>query len=184
MEIAEATPGKLAPILDKLADVYRAAFTAPPYNETEAEVQQFVNQQVPRHAQYAGFRLCIARQWPDGPVAGFAYGYTGIPGQWWYDTVSAAIGPELTLKWMAHYFELVELAVAPIAQGQGIGGKLHDTLLSGLPHRTALLSAYPEATDALRLYRNREWQVIRERLTFPGADRTPVLMGLELAKKR
>lgn len=182
VEIAEVTQDELAPMLDALAAVYRGAFTLSPYAETEDNVRRFVSETLPQHAGRSGFRLCIARERPEGPVAGFTYGYSGMPGQWWYETVSSAIGPGLTKRWMSNYFEFVEVAVMPSAQGQGIGGRLHDALLSGLPHRTAMLTAFPDAMPALGLYRNRGWQTVRERLSFPGVDRTMVLMGLELAR--
>lgn len=182
MEIAEITSDDLAPNLDELAKVYYSAFSEPPYAETEAAAEQFVARQLPLHAERPGFRLCVSRAWPGGPIAGFAYGYAGMPGQWWYETVSAAIGPALTTRWMADYFELVELAVTPGAQRQGFGGALHDALLRNLPHRTAMLTAYPDAIAALRLYTHRDWQTVRERLTFPGTDRTRVLLGREFDK--
>lgn len=182
MELQDVAVAELDAIRNQLADVYREAFTVSPYDETEADAQRFASETLPQHAARDGFRLVVARQEGGEPIAGFAYGYHGAPGQWWYETVSTVIGPELTKQWMTVYFELVELAVTPVAQGQGIGGRLHDAVLSGLPYRTAMLTAFPDALPALRLYRGRGWQIVRERLSIHGVDRTLVLMGLMLAR--
>lgn len=182
VEIASVAASEMANIPDQLADVYRGAFTAAPHAETEADVRHFVSETLPRHAARDGFRLVVARERPDGPVVGFVYGYRGAPGQWWYDIVSSALGTDLTARWMADYFELVTLAVAPSAQGRGIGGRLHDTILQKLPYRTALLTTLPAETPALRLYRNRGWQVVRENFHFPGGERPVLVMGLELTR--
>ena len=56
-----------------------------------------------RHFGRRGYRGFIA---VDGDrLVGFSYGYTGDPGQYWYDKVWAAMTPE--------HYEFVELAVHP-----------------------------------------------------------------------
>lgn len=86
-----------------VTDVYRAAFGAPPYNEGEAQVQQFRDDMLPRHTQRDGFRFVVALE--SGRVVGFAYGYTGERGQWWTDTVAKAMPAELAEKWLGGHFE-------------------------------------------------------------------------------
>lgn len=156
-----------------LAAVYRAAFGAPGYDEGEAEVRRFVEEQLPRHVEREGFRMSQATL--AGRLVGFAYGYTGRRGQWWTDRV-ASLAPEAVVEeWVGGHFELVEMAVAPVAQGQGIGAMLHDCLLAGLPHRRALLSTYRDERAATRLYRRLGWQLL-----VPDLDERNALYGLEL----
>ena len=133
-----------------------------------------------RHAVRDGFRFLAARA-PDGSLAGFVYGYRGAPGQWWHDHVARALGRERGSRWLAPgYFEFAELHVRPDAQGRGIGGRLHDAVLVGLPSRTAVLTPQRDNERALSLYRSRGWQLIHDALVFDSGTRYCVL-GLDLA---
>ena len=164
---------------EAIVDVYRAAFSPPPYRKSENEVRQFRGS-LQRHAGRQGFRCRLARQ-ERGPLAGFAYGYTARRGVWWYDVVSAQMDEEMKREWLADPFELVELAVRPERQGRGFGGRLHDALLAGLPHSTALLSTLDAETAAWHLYHHRGWRVLLDDFRFPNVSRPYVIMGLRLS---
>lgn len=110
-----------------------------------------------RHTARPDFRLAIARD--AGEVVGFAYGYTGHRGEYWPDRVVEALGP-VADTWVGGHFEFVELAVLPAYRRRGIGGDLHDALMSDLPHQRALLSTAAATTPAVRLYRSRGWERI------------------------
>ena len=114
---------------------------------------------------------------------GFAYGYNGGPGLWWFDLVSTAIDPHIYDQWMTNYFEVVELAVAPPYQGLGLGGRLHDRLLEGLPHQTAVLSTIQFETTALLFYRKRGWVTLLQDFYFPGSKNPYLIMGFDLRKR-
>lgn len=109
-----------------------------------------------RHRARADFRLATAHD--DDRLVGFGWGYTGQRGQYWSDLVLDRLG--LTVAdWVGGHFELVELAALAEVRGQGVGGRLHDTLLSDLPHRRALLGTTDDPrAPAVRLYTNRGWQ--------------------------
>ena len=73
--------------------------------------------------------------WLDSADAllGIAYGYTGGPGQWWFEEVRRGLRarrPEAQ-RWLDDYFELTELHVRPDAQGHGLGEGLLRALLAG-----------------------------------------------------
>jgi ribosomal protein S18 acetylase RimI-like enzyme len=176
VEVARLGPGDVDAVADDVVDVYREAFGEAPYFEGEAEVDRFANEALPSHAGRRGFRLVVARQ--SGVVVGFGYGYTGEAGQWWHDWVVSELGQPAAARWADGAFEVVDLAVRPIAQGRGTGGRLHDALLEGLPHRTALLSTWDAETPARLLYLARGWVTLRS-VDRPGVP--PVLlMGREL----
>ena len=162
-----------------ILDVFAVAFDGPPYHEGPADTARF-NESLTRHAGRTGFRCYVAEEGAGGRIAGFAYGYASLPGGWWYDIVAAALDPLVVDKWMCDAFEFVELAVHPDAQGQGIGGRLHDALLASLPYWTALLSTYQGETAARQLYRRRGWVPLLERFYFPGGAVPIVILGLEL----
>jgi ribosomal protein S18 acetylase RimI-like enzyme len=166
----------------EVVDVYREAFGASPHYEGEIEVARFAEQALPRHAGRAGFRCAVARD--GGAVVGFAYGYTSAPGQWWHDWVAGLLSPAAARDWMNDAFELAELAVRPAAQGRGAGGRLHDAVLAGQPHETAVLSTRDEDTPARRLYRRRGWVPLLEGWRPTPAVPPLLFMGLRLPGQR
>jgi ribosomal protein S18 acetylase RimI-like enzyme len=156
-----------------------------PYRREIGEVWTWVDSQrlneiLPSHARREGFRFRGALV-PDGRLVGFAYGYLGGPGQWWHDLVSEAMSESNRARWLAPgHFELVELHVRPDSRRQGIGGRLHDALLEGLPSPTAVLSTQTDNEPALALYRRRGWQIVVRELRFQPAGRPYAILGKAL----
>jgi ribosomal protein S18 acetylase RimI-like enzyme len=162
-------------LVDELTTVYRGAFGAPGYDETERQVERFRDEQLPGHAAREGFRCAVAF---DGVrCIGFAYGYTGRRGQWWTDQVAARAPAEIVDQWLDGHFEFVELAVDPAVQRRGHGAALHDALLRGAPNARALLTTYRDDRPAPRLYRRLGWELLVEGI-FEDSD----LYGLDLRR--
>ncbi len=182
VEILPLTRDSLRPAVAGLADIYRSAFSQPPYNENRREGDAFAAR-LRFHSLRTGFRCFVARETRWDTLVGFAYGYTGGPGLWWFDLIKDALTREDYTCWLADYFEFVELAVTPLYQGQRIGSQLHDRLLDGLAQRTAVLSTIQGETRAMQLYTRRGWTSIASNVKFPGSDDLYMIMGLELQKK-
>lgn len=163
----------------QIVAVYRDAFGAPPYTKGEHEVAEFARF-LPEHLERDGFRLVVAEEKDRGDLLGFAYGHENAPGQGWHEVVVRVAPPRLVITWLFGSFRLAEMAVVTRAQGQGIGGLLHDRLLAGLPYSRAVLSTMADETNAYRLYRGRGWQVLVDRFRVPGLPRPYRVMGLEL----
>jgi GNAT superfamily N-acetyltransferase len=163
--------------------VYRDAFGAPPYCKGEDEVMDFA-QSLPQHAEREGFRMVVAVEDGTGALVGFAYGYKNTPGQLWHEEVARAVRPQIVAAWLMNSFRFVEIAVVPKAQGQGIGGLLHDHMLNRLPYRKAVLSTMAAETNAHWMYQKRGWEVLVEKVIFPGVARPYRVMGLELGEER
>jgi ribosomal protein S18 acetylase RimI-like enzyme len=152
-------------LLDPVIDVYARAFAGAPYYQDVGDTLAF-EATIQRHIErpgFCGFWACD----PFGKMVGFDYGYSGGPGSWWHDTVIPNLEQSVIDRWLVDYLEFVELAVVPDFQGQGIGLRLHDTLLACSRHATAVLTTAQVETPALHLYRKRGWQTIRENLLFP-----------------
>lgn len=193
VDVRSVPSGSILDLRPALLAIYRSVFTGPPYHESEATVRQFARA-LEGHVRRPGLKFVVAvaqegaagdagvakADRPAEDVAGFGYGYTSRPGQWWYDAVSKRLDPAANAAWMNDPFEVVELAVRPGYQGQGIGGRLHDVLLEGLPHRTAVLTTAAVETPATHLYRKRGWVILSETFTFPGSSVPYVMMGLRL----
>ncbi len=179
VEIIRLTRDQIESAHEQILDVYGEAFASPPYSRTEIDVENF-SRTLARHMDRKDFRLLAARESRMGKIVGFTYGYTSAPGQWWHDLVEGAMTPQAAWEWLSDTFEFVELAVAPRAQGRHAGSRLHDTLLAGLPHRTAALSTMQAETVALQLYRRRGWVTLLEDFYFPGTPKPYRIMGLAL----
>jgi GNAT superfamily N-acetyltransferase len=174
------TPQEAEGAADQILEVYRAAFSMPPYRESDRNVAWFAGS-FRQHTRRTGFRCVAAKEAPGSPVIGFAYGFASLPGHWWREVVADALGREQAERWLGDAFAFAELAVTPAFQGRGYGGRLHDALLEGLPQRTAVLSTIMAETTALRLYRKRGWLTLLSGFFFPGVDDPYLIMGRELA---
>lgn len=176
-ELVSLSPTEAAAAAVELAAVYRSAFTAPEYGETEESVVEFRDEQLPTHAGRPGFRCVVSRE--SGTTVGFAYGYTGARGQWWSDQIAGRAPKETVDAWLGGHFEFVELAVDRNRRGQGRGTALHDRLLLHTTEPRALLTTFADDRPAPRLYRRLGWQLLH-RDALPGSD----LYGLDLAAWR
>jgi ribosomal protein S18 acetylase RimI-like enzyme len=128
-----------------------------------------------RHASRRGFRLARARNGVGGRgrLVGFAYGYTGEPGQWWTDRAAAILGPEVAGLWLGGHFELVSIGVLADARGSGIGSALLRCMCEGLTQERWTLMTTADADDpARRLYARAGWEVLG-----PGLRDGQVIMG-------
>ena len=102
--------------------------SAPGLSGHEDPAAEIIRRMAEVIAERDGFRFVAANEATTRQMVGFGYGYTGQPGQWWYDTVAAAMGEPLARVWLADCYEFVEMAVLPVMQGYGIGGRLHDAV--------------------------------------------------------
>ena len=134
-----------------------------------------------------------------GVLAGFIYGFHGVPGQWWHDTVAGALalssgssrsswssggagssGRQGGTAWLDNSFEVAELHVLPTYQGMGIGRELLLRLTSGRPERTAVLSTADAESRARRLYRGVGFTDLLTGFRFSGAEPPYAVMGAML----
>jgi GNAT superfamily N-acetyltransferase len=168
---------------DQIVAIYRDASSAPPHCKGEGEIVDFA-QSLPQQVEREGFRIVVAVEDKTDEIVGFAYGCANTPGQQWHEEVAKAVQPQIVAEWLMNSFRLVEIAVTARAQGQGVGGLLHDRLLRGVPYRKAVLSTMAAETNAHWMYCKRGWVILVEEIFFPGVARPYRVMGLELGKSR
>jgi ribosomal protein S18 acetylase RimI-like enzyme len=171
--------GELALDLQGLVDVYRRVFHLPPYQKTENEIEEF-EAFLPVHARQPGFRIVGAAESGYHRVVGFAYGRQLTPNLPWFEIVIPQIMQANIDRWTNNAYQLVEIAVDPQFQRNGIGGQLHDRLISDLPYQHILLSTMVGNTPAQKFYKNRGWEPLVESLIVPGISRKYQVMGLEV----
>jgi GNAT superfamily N-acetyltransferase len=179
MQFALLSASQTRPLFSQLIDIYQAVFSEPPFHETLPDFLNFTGR-LSYHSKKAGFRCAVAWPKPGQPIAGFAYGYSGYPDSWFYDLVSIRLPSKTIQEYLSDYFEFAELALLPAWQDQGLGGQLHDTLLAGLPHRTACLSTAQAETRALNLYHSRGWETLVTNIDVPGTGLKYQAMGKKL----
>ena len=171
-----------ADVLEGIRATYREVFRRTPYFETEESARLFA-EYLPGYIEREAFRCCVAEDMTTTrTVIGFAYGYSSLPGTWWYDNIAAALHGEQIAEWLRGAFEFAEFAVRPNWQGKGIGGRLHDCLLEDLPHRTAVLTTLDADIEAVHLYYSRGWKDLRRNFRGPGFDQPYRIMGKQLAQ--
>ena len=166
-------------LLDQALAVFAGALGFP---GRHARVSSFAGT-IGRHALYGGFRAFGAFT-TQRKLVGFSYGYSSVPGRWWRDTIARSLNSAQRDYWLADAFELAELHVHPSAQGLKLGSQLHDLLMDGVPHQTALLSVMHRSQRARQLYASRGWQTLVDDLRFPTEPRTPFsVLGLTLSPR-
>jgi GNAT superfamily N-acetyltransferase len=179
LSVCELSPGEFTAQLDQLIRVYAAAM------RPSADMLPGRRSIMIGHASYPGFRALIVAENGSGDMVGFGYGFRGVPGQWWHDTVARALnaahGSEVAGPWLNDSFEVAELHVVPEYQGRGIGTGLLLRLTSGRPEHTALLSTRDADTPARRLYRGVGFTDLLTGFEFfPSVEPPYAVMGAEL----
>jgi ribosomal protein S18 acetylase RimI-like enzyme len=188
VDYRELGPGEFRSSIRALVAVYAAAMNPPERTLSGREAI------MERHAASPGFRGFTALA--DGRLAGFTYGFHGEAGQWWHDMVAAALatrsgmaaptaegaGPDGTRPggWLDDTFEVAELHVLPLWQGNGIGRSLLLLVTDGRPERTAVLSTADAPTRARRLYRGVGFTDLLRDFRFSGSEPPYAVMGATL----
>lgn len=160
-------------------EIYKEVFSGPPYYEPESSASAFV-ERLQDQTDREGWRLLTAEQ--NGRLLGFVYGYISRPGQWWHDRVTPALEPGLVEQWFKNSFVLVEFAVRPSAQGQGVGSRLYDAIHNDVPQPMALTMTNQDENPAVNFYLNRGWQVLDEGFRFHDGDAPRLILGCELPR--
>lgn len=177
--LVELGPDALAARLGEALDIYVSAMGYPP-STARARRSLWLD-----HARRPGWRA-VAWLGPAGEMLAIAYGYTGGPGQWWFEEVRRGLrnsAPE-RLGWLTDYFELTELHVRPDAQGGGLGESLLRALVAGTDRSRVLLST-PEhlprpPSRAWRLYRRLGFEDVLREHRFTGDARPFAVLGRSL----
>jgi ribosomal protein S18 acetylase RimI-like enzyme len=174
---AEASARDVIDSSGDLVEIYRAAFSQPPWNEEPSRVDMF-RRHIPTYAGREDFRAVLAHD--DEGIVGFALGARLNSEAWWRADVAARLTDEQIREWLEDCYELIEIAVLPGSQGRGLGTALHDELFASVTTRTALLSTHPRAERALALYERRGWRVLIDDFQYSPVAQARLIMGLEL----
>ncbi|MFD9717848.1 GNAT family N-acetyltransferase [Streptomyces sp. NPDC059076] len=168
-------PVELQTWLPAIREVYRDAFSEPPWYADDDEADAYRSRLL-ADATRPGFRHALAFD-SDGSTVGFATAWTtpeAFPTDRCYPQVHAALGPVRTGEWLCGAIEVDELAVARRARGRGVARALLDTVTADAPDGRSWLLTSVRATDALRFYRRAGWRQV----THPAPDGRSVAVFL------
>ena len=177
--LRELRPGEFLGELDRLVAIYASAMDADP------AVLPGRRELMRRHVDYPAFHaLAAVAAEPGAPVVGFAYGFHGEPGQWWYDAVWTALARATSVSyaasWLVNCVEVAEVHVRRERQRCGVGTSMLLGLTGDRPERTALLSTPDRDTTARRLYRRLGFADLLTGYSFPGGSPPYAVMGAAL----
>jgi len=183
----------MAPVIEPLAPevarrdraglegLYFAAFSPPPYVESRAEADAF-GALVERDSCRPGFDAFVARDAPGGRPVGLVYGYdtpAEPPEGAWWARLMGAVGEPLAREWILGSFAFCWFAVAPEAQGRGVGGALYDALMARVRTERAWLVTHGEDSTGRAMYDRRGWrELARAELGWVPGERA--VLGLAL----
>jgi len=178
VNIAELERADFLDNLDVQLAIYSAAMGAGP-DEVPGRLAI-----MERHAGNPGLRSLAAIEEGSQRIVGFAYGFSGAPGQWWHDVVWSAIvataGRAEARVWLDDALEIAEVHVLPEFQARGIGRQMMLMLTADRPERTALLSTRDALTPARHLYRSLGFSDLLTNYLFPGGGPPYAVMGAPL----
>lgn len=165
--------GKKDEDLHSIAALYCKTFLGDNYT---CEDFESAIKNINKHTSYEGFKGLKAKD-ENGTLIGFTYGYTSLPDQFYREKLAAQLTDQQQIEWLNDCFEFVELAVDTKVKRLGIGGKLHDRLLSEIDHDTSVLTTSVENSPAINLYIGKGWKVIKENAAVISMDDVQVIMG-------
>lgn len=159
----------------EVADVYFAAFSAPPYGESPA-TRADLQERVIRYSKRPGFRLTLVTS--AGGTAGMAMSVHAREGDWWRDRAAAALPAARAQDWLEGVVrEVVHVAVCPEKQRCGIGTALVEDALKDPGATAVVLGCRPDALPAQQLYLRRGFQVLTEEFTTAAGQMPYWLMA-------
>lgn len=174
VELATVAPQELAGHLADLQTTYERIYAAP----RGAAVK--VPAALAEHADRPGFKLVTVRDRRTASTLGFAYGFTGEPGQTWRDAMAEAAGESVAAGWFDGHFEFAEFGVVPELRRSGVGTALYDHLFADLPHTHAVLTVRDSNVAGRTFYHRLRWQVLHEPFVSPSGNGPYVIMGKQL----
>ncbi|WP_079510050.1 GNAT family N-acetyltransferase [Mesobacillus jeotgali] len=157
--------------LNQVADLYQQVWN---------QEGDSIRERIVRHSGYEGYRGIVAIS-DQGEVAGYSYGYSSQPGQYYHGLLSQALNQEEYQIWLADCFEFVELGVHPAFRNQGLAKQLVYRLLEGAVHKTAVLTTQLDNDSARGLYETLGWNVVKKPFYPNEAGEAYIIMGKQLS---
>ncbi|OPC78440.1 hypothetical protein B4N89_36295 [Embleya scabrispora] len=157
VEVRRLLVADLSAYLEDVRDVYRAVFSAQPWNEDEAAAERYVRR-LDADKERDGFTIALAED--DSGVVGFAVAWTTpavFPTTRGYARVETMVGAGRTQEWLCGAREVDELAVRPGVRGSGVGRALLSAVTDDAPSGRCWLLTSAHIDVAVRFYTRAGW---------------------------
>ncbi len=173
IELHRYTGHEFSAIQNIAVDLYREAF-GHEIDEPFWSVERF-SQRIERHATMSGFSAVVAYA-QEEPI-GFAYGIT-LPAttRWWATIQPPLTDPTFTREDGHRTLALFEVIVKLERQGQGIGRRIHDELLSKRSEQRVTVATHHGNTHARDTYTRWGYRHIGTRQPAPPAPLLDVFL--------
>lgn len=150
---------------EEIGEIYRLAF-----DSTAEAAQGFIDVSFAHICDYEGAHVLVVQE--HNSMLGFLYGYTYKPDQWWSTQVGLAIAASDHADVTDDAFSLVEVAVLPVNQDNGVGTALLRHQMAHQPQRYVLLSTGASAENrATAFYERLGFKIILPFFTY--SEHTP-----------
>lgn len=156
-------------LFEPICELYDAVFSVPPHYWKPDESEQHRRRLRDLMARPT-FGIAVATL--HGELVGFAYGSQLSPETKWWEGFITPVSKDITTEWPGRTFALIDLAVENDWRGQGLGRKLHDTLLGSRDEERATLASQPSSTGVQAMYERWGWRNVG-RLEGAPTDSAP-----------
>jgi ribosomal protein S18 acetylase RimI-like enzyme len=144
-------------LLDPICHLYDEVFSAPPFfwREDESELHR---ERLLGLLEDPTYGIAAARVGDE--LVGFGYGVAVPPDTKRWSRLVDPLSVQVTSEWPGRTFLLFDYGVRQTYRGQGIGRRLHDTLLGSRSEERATLTVQPTAIDTKRIYEHWGWHQV------------------------
>lgn len=169
--VRAAADDATAVLSDDYTRLYQDVYAEPPYNGGPLYERDRFLDRTCRQVERPGFELLSAIDTATGELAGFCFGLTFAPGQWWRGDITEP--PAQVLN--APKATVIELVLRKQYRGHGHGHRLLTQWLAERAEPYGMLLAHPDA-PAHALYLRWGWQIVGTCRPAPDADVSNVLV--------
>ncbi|MEV3898074.1 GNAT family N-acetyltransferase [Streptomyces anulatus] len=167
-------------VTDEMVEVYARVYDKPPYTGDPFFSVASFRERLEAAFGSDGFETVTARR--DGQIVGYVHGATLPADKPWWISLGARRPAQLrTLADVRQVFWLRELMVLPEYQNQGLGRKIHDTVISGRAESATTLTCIIDNQPAHDAYLRWGYTVMGE---IKHAPESPIYNAMYLPSSR
>lgn len=151
------TPATAEAAFESVCVLFAEVFGSPPLNRA-SDVLASQRRALASLMREPGFGM--ATTWRGGDLVGFVYGRSLPEKSTWWDGLQTPVPDEVVRERAGRTFAVIDMAVGRAWQGQGVGRRVLETLLTSRTEERASLSVVPDNGHAHGFYRHLGWEYV------------------------